>query len=469
MRTKLLLSLVTIAGCAELDAEDVTVEADVTAAHGLAAEYFRGDLNDPHNLVLARIDPDIDARFGLGAPDPALPADGFQIRWTGALTPRFTERYTLALARVDDTARVIVDGRVIIDHGNLFAPTTGTVDLVAGRRHALVVEYGESWGAAEIALAWQSASQPLEVVPSAQLTPAPTPPAQPAAGPGGRAYPSAACTVTKRAFANDDLSYWVFEPASPAPARAPLVVFDHGWMGNDPVHYAHWLDHLCRRGNVVIFPRYQSLLTPPGFFLPNAAWSVRDALAFLGEPGHVRPQTELGMVVIGHSAGGTVAAGMAGTWFVNGLPFPRAVFAVQPATPDAVPFVGLEATPAATALTCLVGDADTVVGRIGCDALFARTGQVRGKRYVWMRSDGHGAPGLVADHFAPSELTPYTDALDFDVLWRIGDGLRDCAFTGTSCALGPAGAWSDGTPLVAPLVTIDAPPACPAGSTTRGC
>jgi hypothetical protein len=84
--------------------------------------------------------------------------------------------------------------------------------LQRGRQHRIVVEYAEAWGAAELALAWSSASQPLEVVPSSQLVPAPTPPAQPSSGTGGRAYPHAGCTLTQRpVWWNDDLTYWVLE------------------------------------------------------------------------------------------------------------------------------------------------------------------------------------------------------------------------------------------------------------------
>jgi acetyl esterase/lipase len=463
------------ASCADLDSvsgtDDVT-EALAGPVHGLSAEYFQGDTPDPHQRVLARIDSNVDMRWGFGAPDPALPVDHFAVRWSGTIEPRYSEIYTLSLPHIDDTARVLIDGAVVIDHPNAWSPSSGAVALVRGRRHDIVVEYGEAWGWAEIQLAWSSASQPLEVVPATQLAPAPTPPLQPASGPGGAAYPSAGCTVTQRAvWWNDDLTYWVFEPASPAPARAPVVVFDHGWMGNAPVHYAHWLDHLCRRGNIVIFPKYQSLLTLPVFFTPNAVWSVRDALAFLATPGHVQPQLELGMVVVGHSAGGTVAANMADTWQANGLPFPRALFAVEPALDGVVPFTALDQIPTTTSVACLAGNDDTVVGRGGCDTIFQRATQVHGKRYVWFYSDDHGAPALVADHFAPSELTPYTDAFDFFLIWKITDAMRDCAFLGTSCAVDPAvlGTWSDGVPMTPATVTIDAAPPCPADSTAIGC
>jgi dienelactone hydrolase len=350
----------------------------------------------------------------------------------------------------------------VIDYRDGWTPATASVALTAGRRHALVVDYEEAWWWSSMRLEWSSASQPLEAVPTSRLAPAPAPPGQPLAGPGGSAYPHGGCTETKRAiWWNDDLTYWV-------------VVFNHGWMGNDPVHYAHWLDHLCRRGNIVIFPRYQQLLTLPGFFTSNAIWSVKDALAWLATPGHVRPRTEEGMVVMGHSAGGTVTANMADGWEANGLPTPRAVFAVQPATDYAVPYTSLAQIPPSTRLACWVGDEDDVVGRIGCDAIFARTAHVPGRRYIWQPSDRHGAPVLVADHFQPSELTTYTDAYDYLGTWRVADAMIDCAWRGRSCEVGAGptldlGAWSDGVPVHPARVTIDAVPACPAGSTASGC
>jgi hypothetical protein len=112
------------------------------------------------------------------------------------------------------------------------------------------------------------------------------------------------------------------------------------------------------------------------------------------------------MVLVGHSAGGTVAANLADTWQAHALPVPRAMFAVEPAVDSVVPFTALDRIPASTAVACLVGDEDTVVGRGGCDTIFDHAGQVPGKRYVWAFSDDHGAPGLAADHFAPRAATP---------------------------------------------------------------
>src|SRR5688572_23166045 len=71
-----------------------------------------------------------------------------------------------------------------------------------------------------------------------------TPPSQPASGPGGKQY--AHSRVTKNRYGTGNQEYWVFEPDTPKPASAPLIVFLHGWGGMNPLYYGAWLDHLVR-------------------------------------------------------------------------------------------------------------------------------------------------------------------------------------------------------------------------------
>ncbi|HEX4417520.1 MAG TPA: hypothetical protein VH165_06455 [Kofleriaceae bacterium] len=68
----------------------------------------------------------------------------------------------------------------------------------------------------------------------------PSPPPQAASGPGGADYLFASSVTTFHGQTNDDLSYWTIEPrdwrgAGTTPAQVPLVVFLHGWGGNDPI------------------------------------------------------------------------------------------------------------------------------------------------------------------------------------------------------------------------------------------
>ena len=82
----------------------------------------------------------------------------------------------------------------------------------------------------------------------------------------------------------------------------PVVVFPHRWGATQPGFYRPWLDHLARKGNAVIYPRYQdSFVDPPAQALGNVLTAVRLALGHVRE----RPRT---LVVAGHSAGGALAA-----------------------------------------------------------------------------------------------------------------------------------------------------------------
>src|SRR5258707_14615802 len=70
----------------------------------------------------------------------------------------------------------------------------------------------------------------------------PTPPSQPAAGPGGRQ--SVSTSVTKNRYGAGMQEYWIFEPDAPKPRSAPLIVFLHGWGGMNPMYFGAGLDHL---------------------------------------------------------------------------------------------------------------------------------------------------------------------------------------------------------------------------------
>src|SRR5438876_1883397 len=104
-----------------------------------------------------------------------------------------------------------------------------------------------------------------------------TAPVQPSSGPGGADYRHS--KVVKTEHGQGGTQYWTFEPAEPTPASAPVIVFLHGWGAMQPRMYDRWIQHLVRRGNIVIYPRYQeNLVTPPREFTPNATLAVEAAL-----------------------------------------------------------------------------------------------------------------------------------------------------------------------------------------------
>jgi glucose/arabinose dehydrogenase len=146
----------------------------VTITHGLLGTYYAGDFATP---LLARVDPQVDFHWRAGRPAAAVPADGFSVRWTGELEAPATGAFTFHL-RSDDGARLFVDGRLLVDDWGPHAERTrrATVNLIAGRRYPLLLEYHDISGDASVRLLWSGPSVPRGVVPSVRLFPASTPP-----------------------------------------------------------------------------------------------------------------------------------------------------------------------------------------------------------------------------------------------------------------------------------------------------
>ena len=141
----------------------------------------------------------------------------------------------------------------------------------------------------------------------------------------------------------------------------PVVVFLHGWGAPDPGFYRPWLEHLARRGNAVVYPRYQdSFVLPPRQALGNVLAALRIAFA--------RPGLDTAsLVVAGHSAGGALAADYAALAPTSGLPAPKAIFAAYPGRRlprirDGLPEIPPRLIGAGTRIVALASRGDGVVG-----------------------------------------------------------------------------------------------------------
>jgi acetyl esterase/lipase len=280
-------------------------------------------------------------------------------------------------------------------------------------------------------------------------------------------------------------SYWLFEPDEPRPEQAPVVVFFHGWFAVNPGFYGAWIDHLVRHGRIVIFPRYQNDVgTLPQDFLPNALAAVRDGLGALTiGVDHVRPDTRR-FVLIGHSAGGNLAAQIAALSSDphSDIPHPRAVIAVMPGELIPVRQPSLDRIPASTLLLVMVGEEDLVVGDLRARQIFTEASSIprARKRFVLFRSDRHGYPSLIADHGAPTGVNHRLDtgeglfrslqrsfgdvnALDRAGFWRMTDVTLEAAFDGKTLddatkdleRFRHLGYWSDGRRVIPPIVGDD--------------
>jgi len=304
----------------------------------------------------------------------------------------------------------------------------------------------------------------------------PSPPPQPESGPGGRTYAHARVEASGHGEGGE--SFWIFAPAEPAPETAPVVVFLHGWGGMDPAPYRVWIDHLVRRGNLVVYPRYQaSLLTPPGDFLPNTIAAIRDALRLLGSKA-TKPDLEK-VAAVGHSAGGHLAANLAAVAAAEKLPRVRAAMPVEPGTGGGrIPTSDLGKIPPETLVLLLVGVEDVEAGNEGAIEIWNGISQVplANRDFTVVRSDRRGDPPLLADHYFPlapeagyasprrvRRRPPGVDALDHLATWRVLDLVLEAAFSGKSLEAAISrpklemGRWSDGEPVV-PIDILDEPP-----------
>jgi pimeloyl-ACP methyl ester carboxylesterase len=268
------------------------------------------------------------------------------------------------------------------------------------------------------------------------------------------------------------------------------VIFLHGWGAVHPRAYGAWIDHIVRKGHIVIFPRYQfeeQFRTPGDVMLAGAAQAVQDAWELLQAEGPVLPRADR-IVLMGHSLGGLLAARIAAQTAALGLPPAGAILMVQPGGQDSVPVADLGGIPADAVMVIVTGDEDTVTGTEGAlvilDAFAGDDGRLI--EHVHMRSERRSRPALVAHHYAPLGVKAgfppnpiqggdtqvpgnrlqnrlrefrqnrYTiDALDYYGFWKIGDALLDAVFRGENLEYGFGntdeqrfmGTLSDGTPV----------------------
>jgi hypothetical protein len=154
---------------------------------GLLAKYYHmaswcgGNAANPSSCVFPngvfvaeRVEDTINHRVEGGSFWPGtVNSDLFSARWTGAVSPLYSENYTFCVA-TDDGSRLWIDGQLVIDAW-WAQPTTehcGQISLQAGERYALQMEFFEDFGFATAELRWLSASQAKQIVPaSAFLAP----------------------------------------------------------------------------------------------------------------------------------------------------------------------------------------------------------------------------------------------------------------------------------------------------------
>lgn len=321
-------------------------------------------------------------------------------------------------------------------------------------------------------------------------------PTQQHAGPGGSDVPHGGWRVSAGGTGSD--AWYVFEPARPRPAKAPLAVITHGYYEFEgyPVLY-ELIRHTVLTGHVVIYPRWQTdVAVPcPGPFdiepcMASEVAGIRGALAFLkAKRSRVQPDL-LQTSYFGFSFGGIITANLANRYASLHLPKPRAVFLDDLHDGGLVSFDEsalddrLAGIPSSTLFQCHSG-ADGVISGVGidpanragglsspggCNSVFPKLVTVpeRNKDLVLTTTDRHGTPELSSAHGVCAGGRGQANAYDWNFCWKVWDALQSCAYERRDCryALGDTpqhrsnGRWSDGVP-VAPLKIQDAEDAAP--------
>lgn len=133
-------------------------------------------------LVATRVDPTINFVWGATNNPPNMTTSlTFQIRWTGQVQPQYSEAYYFNI-NSDNGARLWLGDQLILDGWSASGDrTTLPVNLVAGVRYDIRVEYWQSSGSGYSHLYWYSESQPKQIIPAVRLYPTNAVPAAPPA------------------------------------------------------------------------------------------------------------------------------------------------------------------------------------------------------------------------------------------------------------------------------------------------
>ncbi len=143
------------------------------AGTGLRGKYYEGTLGERGRLLHERIDEQVQFDWDSISPAPGIvPEDQFSVVWNGSLEPYLDGIHYFWLAG-DDGFRLSIDGELVIDAYKPQGTTLvlGEIELEAGKRVPIEVEYFEGTGLASLKLDWDHEKFRRQPVPRTQLYP----------------------------------------------------------------------------------------------------------------------------------------------------------------------------------------------------------------------------------------------------------------------------------------------------------
>ena len=307
---------------------------------------------------------------------------------------------------------------------------------------------------------------------------------QPSMGPGSPTYLHEEVKMIDHSEPAD--GYWIFEPAAPVPQSANVVVFVHGYGGYNPMIYGQWIKHLVKKGNIVIYPRFQknNWSPRPPKFVANVATGVNNALAYLKKKSKIQPITE-NLSFVGHSYGGVISANLAINYEKYNLPKLKSIMLVSPGSG---PFKGgvldsYESIPADVKMLVMVSDNDMTVGdKLGI-RIYETAIKVKQRNFIRQYHDSSIQPPIYAGHNESysvdlefdNGIRNFTskralrigriDNVDYFGYWKLFDALLDCTRNDENCNIAfgntkeqySLGNQTNGTPLRPLEVTVPVP------------
>lgn len=136
--------------------------------NGLLGTYYeRVDLS---GRAVQRLDETVNFDWETGEPIAGVQKDYFSARWAGQLEAPVSGKFTFHLD-ADDGARLWLADKLVCDAWRVADSTeiSGDIELTAGQRYDLRLEYYDNLGPARLRVSWTGPGIPKSVVPRSQL------------------------------------------------------------------------------------------------------------------------------------------------------------------------------------------------------------------------------------------------------------------------------------------------------------
>jgi len=154
----------------QIGGEESAAPVNAGAGAGLTGRYYN-NTSLSGTAELTRVE-NINFSWGSRSPGNGVNRNNFSVRWSGTILAPATGTYRFQTVS-DDGVRLWVNGVQRINNWTAHSSTTntsGTVNLVAGIRYSIALEYYEASGQAEIGLRWLTpGNSSFVIVPASQL------------------------------------------------------------------------------------------------------------------------------------------------------------------------------------------------------------------------------------------------------------------------------------------------------------